>query len=291
MIKKVYLMAIVAIGLITVSCNNGNDAPIISDLTLDLMGLDDLGGNYVYEGWIIVNGSPVSTGTFSSVNFPQSFTVNTSDLNLATKFVLTIEPASDTNPAPSATKILVGDFNGNSANLSTAVVGDFSNIMGKYILATPTDGAMTNENSGIWFLNLPPPPTAGLTLPTLPSGWKYEGWVVVNGMPLTSGKFTKVAATDEFNGFSGVMGLPAVNGADGFFPGEDYLTNAPSGMTFPLDLSGGKAVISIEPDPDNSPMPFTLKPLVGVIPNPATDHTVYTMNANLGSFPSGTVTR
>lgn len=266
--------------------------PTTRNLTLNLSGLDALGADFVYEGWIIVNGTPVSTGTFTSVSFPQTFTVNYNQLSNAAKFVLSIEPVNDTDPAPSNTKILAGDFSGNSATMGGGTVGDFSNAAGKYILATPTNGAMTNENSGIWFLDPSSgTPMAGLTLPTLPEGWKYEGWVVINGTPVTTGKFTKVAATDEFNGFSGTMALPMPNGADGFFPGEDFLQGAPMGLMFPTDIAGGTAVISIEPEPDNSPMPFTLKPLVGNIADDATDHTPYTMNQNLASFPSGTVAR
>jgi hypothetical protein len=39
------------------------------------------------------------------------------------------------------------------------------------------------------------------------------------------------------------------------FPGQDYITPL-------LSLIGYAAVISIEPEPDNSPDPFTLKPLI-----------------------------
>ncbi len=276
-----------------ISCSNDDEmTPTTRNLTLNLSGLDALGSNFVYEGWIIVNGTPVSTGTFTNVTFPQTFTIDYNQLSAATKFVLSIEPLNDTDPAPSNTKILVGDFSGNTATMGSGTVGDFSNAAGKYILATPTNGAMTNENSGIWFLDpTSGSPVAGLTLPTLPNGWKYEGWVVINGQPVTTGKFTKVAATDMFDGYSSTTALPMPNGADGFFPGEDFLQSAPAGLTFPTDIAGGKAVISIEPEPDNSPMPFTLKPLVGNIAADATDHTLYTMNQNLGSFPSGTVAR
>lgn len=256
----------------------------VDSLILNLTGLDELGDDFVYEGWLIVNGSPVSTGTFSSVNFPQSFTVNKSDLELAVKFVLTIEPAVDPDSAPSATKYMVGDFSGNTASVSTAIVGDFSTASGKYILATPTDGANTNENSGIWFLDLATgAPTVGLSLPTLPAGWKYEGWAVSGGTPLSTGTFTSVTGADDFNGYSSTQGAPP-------FPGEDYLVSAPTGFTFPLDLSGGKAVISIEPDPDNSPAPFSLKPLVGDISADALDHTTYGLGQNL-NFPTGIVSR
>ncbi|MGY0427226.1 MAG: hypothetical protein ACWIPI_10445, partial [Polaribacter sp.] len=246
-------------------------------------------------GWLIVDSKPVSTGTFTSVEFPQSYVVDIDDLKAATKFVLSIEPAVDSDPKPSNTKILAGDFNGNSANVNSNIVGDFSASSGKYILATPTDGMMNNEISGVWFLTPPATgatkPTVGLELPILKDGWKYEGWAVINGKPVTTGKFTKVAATDEFDGFSGAIPLPKPNGDDGFFPGEDFLKNAPAGQTFPADLLGTKIVISVEPDPDNSAAPFTLKPLAGDVPSNATDHTSYLLAAGPVVSLSGTVKR
>lgn len=72
------------------------------------------------------------------------------------------------------------------------------------------------------------------------------------------------------------------------FPGEDYLENAPAGLTFPTDLAGGTAVISIEPFPDDSPAPFTFKPLVGSIPQGADDHVNYDLDNNAAGFPTGT---
>ncbi|WP_460190641.1 anti-sigma factor [Urechidicola sp. KH5] len=289
--KKFVLMAFVAFSFIVISCDDDDDDNNLDTLTLNLTGLEDLGADYVYEGWIIVNGAPVSTGTFSSTTFPQSFVIDENMLESATTFVLTIEPAVDPDPAPADTKYLVGDFNGDNANVTTAIVGDFSNSMGTYILATPTDNDNTNEASGVWWLdNSSGSPVAGLDLPTLPDGWMYEGWAVINGMPVSTGTFTAVDATDANDMFSGPVPLPMPN-PNGFFPGEDFLINAPAGLTFPTDLSGGTAVISIEPYPDNSAAPFTLKPLVGVIPANANVHSPYDMMQNLGSLPSGTVTR
>jgi len=286
------LVALTLILTFVISCKDDDDSPTTKSLTLNLEGLDELGDNFVYEGWLIVNGSPVSTGTFTNVTFPQTFTVGIADLNAATKFVLSIEPVNDTDPMPSNTKILAGDFSGETAMVSTMLVGDFSTSAGKYILATPTNGSNNDENSGIWFLDPSSgTPVAGLDLPTLPVGWIYEGWVVIDGKPVTTGKFSNVSATDDFNGYSDVMPLPSPNGADGFFPGEDFLLQAPSGLNFPVNLANGTAVISVEPMPDNSTMPFTLKPLTSMIPSDATDHTVYNMSKNLGSLPSGSVSK
>ena len=271
-----------------------DDPVTMKSITLDISGLEDLGSDYVYEGWLIVNGAPVSTGTFmvdaNGMLSKTMFSLKASDVDGASKFVLSIEPANDADPAPAATKIMAGDFNGANASLDIEIVGDFSGASGKYILATPTDGD-GNENSGIWFLDLSTgSPAAGLVLPQLPDGWKYEGWVVMNGQPVTTGTFTNTMATDDADPYSGNMALPDVNGMDGFFPGEDFLMNAPAGLMFPTDIAGGTAVISVEPYPDNSPHPFTLKPLASGIPASAVDHTVYELGQNL-NFPTGTVTR
>jgi hypothetical protein len=291
MMKKM-ILAVLALGIFATSCSSDDDnnGPINSDLTLNLNGLEALGSDYVYEGWIIVNGSPVSTGTFSSVTFPQTFSVNAEQLNDATTFVLSIEPAVDPDPAPAATKLLAGDFSGTSANVdSNGIVANFSTSSGTYILATPTDTDDTNEASGVWFLdNSSGSPMTGLNLPTLTDGWKYEGWAVLNGTPISTGTFINPAAADD-NAASSVFKGDAGNGPG--YPGEDYLQNAPEGMTFPTDLRGATIVISVEPSPDNSPAPFTLKPLAHMVPGNAMVHSAISMGAGPVSTISGSVTR
>lgn len=292
--KKLFLL-VFGLSLFLIGCNDDNSpsGPTTSSLELNIAGLEDLGSSAMYEGWIMVDGTPKTTGTFS-VNASgalsqSSFDIDSDDLSAATAFILTIEPNPDPSPNPSDVHIIAGDFSGSNASLSVghgaALGNDFSSIYGKYILATPTNGADTDENSGIWFLDLSSgSPAVGLSLPTLPVGWKYEGWTVINGVPVTSGTFTSVTAVDDADPFSSTQPGPP-------FPGEDYLVNAPSGLTFPINLSGGTAVISIEPFPDNSPNPFTLKPLIKMIPDDAADHVTYNMDKNLGSFPTGTATK
>ena len=219
-----------------------------------------------------------------------SFEVEAADLEAASTFVLTIEPQPDNDPAPSAVHILAGDFSGTNANLtvghSAAIATDFTASTGDYILATPTDGMDNNEASGVWWLdNSGAAPVAGLDLPTLPEGWKYEGWAVIDGTPVSTGTFTNVAAPDEAAAYSGTMDGPP-------FPGEDFIQNAPSGLTFPTDLTGTTVVISVEPSPDNSPAPFLLKPLVGPVAADAAVHTVQSMNNNAtATNPTGSVSR
>ena len=255
MIQKKIAIALLALSAGLISCSNNDDQDEIttSQITLDIDGLEDLGADYMYEGWIIVEGNPITTGVFSvdseGVLSSSKFDVDKNNLQAATKFVLSIEPTNDSDPAPSETKYLVGDFDGSSAALSTGIIADFSSAAGTFILATPTDNSTNdaNDENGIWWLNPGDTPTAALVLPELPEGWKYEGWVVENGIPITTGTFTNIAGTDEAAPFSGSDALADVNGSDGFFPGEDFLINAPSQVTFPLDVRGKTAVISIEP--------------------------------------------
>ncbi|HZG00483.1 MAG TPA: hypothetical protein VEY71_05745 [Chitinophagales bacterium] len=261
-------------------------------LDLNFSGLQRL-DNARYEGWIIVNGEAISTGKFnitpSGQMAPHVFNVNSSDLEDATMFVLTIEPQPDVSPAPSGIKILAGTFSGSNATLTVgdpnAIGHDFTGAAGKYLLATPTTATMADEKSGIWYIdNTSGSPMAGLMLPTLPAGWIYEGWTVIDGVVLTSGKFMSPMMADMAAPYSGPLPGPP-------FPGEDYVMNAPAGLMFPTDLSGDKAVITIEPYPDNSPEPFFLKPLEADIPMSAMEHFSYMMTNVASMFPTGTATR
>lgn len=200
-------------------------------------------------------------------------------------FVLSIEPAPDSDPAPADPKILSGAISNGSASLTTGIVGDFSNGAGTFFLRTPTDETGTNngnDENGIWFGNPGMPPTAGFTLPALPAGWAYEGWVIGENGPITTGTFTAFDMADNDAPYSGTesSGPPV--------PGEDFFNNAPNGETFPLDVRDKMVVISVEPVPDNSTAPFTLKPLSGTAGQETAPET-HTLSPNLGSLPTGTV--
>lgn len=280
------IFSLLALSMLVVSCND-DDTPANSQLKLNLTGLENLGANYAYEGWIVVNGTPVTTGTFTvndaGVLSKTSFDVDATKLTAATKFVLSIEPANDTDPAPSNTKYLVGDFSGNTATVNSGIIGDFSAATGKYLIASPTSSSTMDPFAGVWFMD-GNGPSNGFNLPTLEAGWKYEGWVVKNGNVWSTGKFTNPAAADESAVFSGTSAPPP-------FPGEDFIQNAPAGVTFPYDLSGATLVISVEPNPDNSSMPFTLKPLSHTVSNSPIEGATVNMTRSLTSLPSGTVTR
>ncbi len=243
-------------------------APASEAVSLSFEGLEPLGSELVYEGWLIIDGAPESTGTFNIDADGNVVVINDVDVENAkdsTAFVLTLEPAVDPDPAPSSTHILAGDFEDGVANLTLdhpAALGvDLTEAAGSFIVATPTTSATDDDRSGVWFLDptLPAGERASLDLPTLPDGWEYEGWAVIDGVPVSTGRFVDPTGPDDFSDFSGPD--PAPN-----YPGEDFIQNAPDGVTFPTDLTGATIVISVEPAPDDTPAPFALKPLVAEVP-------------------------
>ena len=272
------------------ACGGGEDET--AELRLNLLGLENLGPRAVYEGWVMVNGSPVTTGRFT-VNdngtlSQTSFTLNGDQANAASTFLLTIEPATGDVPAPTDVRLLAGDFNAGRTEASVSIghamaLGtNFASAQGRFILATPTTADTNDDALGLWWLTMVNgAPQAGLTLPALPSGWIYEGWVVLNGQPISTGRFRTAAGADSDGAgpTAGALGAPP-------FPGQDFITP-------PRSLPGGAAVISIEPMVDNSPAPFTLKPLsltIGAGVGPANVQTMINGVGNGSSLPRGTVT-
>lgn len=287
-VVKSMLFFALAIGL--VSCDKDEN----KELRLSFDNLTNLGDGYAYEGWIMVDGSPKSAGIFTVDDegnlSKNSFEIDGDDLEAASAYILTIEPSPDSDPAPSSTHVLAGEFSSDKATLTVshgAALGtDFRSAEGGFLLATPSDGMNNNETSGVWFLD----PTSGsmmpsLSLPTLPSGWIYEGWAVIDGTPVSTGTFDKVEGADNASPYSGDQGTPP-------FPGEDFLRNAPDGLTFPTNLTKGAIVISVEPVPDNSPAPYGLKPLLKKFEGSESDHSFINMMNNAeATNPTGSVSK
>ena len=231
----------------------------VTHLRLESSGLEDLGPGWVYEGWLIEGGMPISTGTFTvaadGAVSQMYFTAEVNDMNQIDAFVLSIEPSPDSDPAPSSVKLLGGDFISGSAHATVAHAAalgdDFSAAAGTYILNAPSGGGAAEYFQGIWWLDPTTGPGPTLSLPALPAGWIYEGWVAGSAGPVSTGRFSSAEGADSDG--AGITGGPA---AFPPFPGQDFVNP-------PMDLTDGfAAVISIEPVPDNSSAPFGLKPLI-----------------------------
>jgi hypothetical protein len=158
---------------------------------------------------------------------------------------------------------------------------DFADAAGEYILETPSSGDVADDyDQGIWWLvpgadGMAP----GLRLPALPAGWTYEGWVVGADGPVSTGTFdaADVADADGAGEAAGPDGSPA-------FPGQDFVDPAR------LLTDGHAAVISVEPVPDDSPMPFAIKPLTDMtVESVMAPSTQAMSNTAADTVPSGSV--
>lgn len=260
MLKKTKLAMIISSAVFITACSDSdNDSGVTDSRTVraSFANLDVLGDDYEYEGWLITPSGAVSAGRFKSSGASTNFDFNasTETVEVATAYVLTIEPAENDEPAPAATHVLAGDLIGDEATLSiahAAAVGqDFTAATGVFGLAVPSDDSgSASFNNGIWWLQQPGP-AAGLSLPALPEGWVYEGWVVTEDGPISTGRFSEVDAED-----SDGAGETGGNNPGPAFPGQDFI------QPQPLDLIGLAAVISVEPEPDNALAPFGIKPLI-----------------------------
>jgi hypothetical protein len=284
-----------------VSGLNGN-----SIVTLTLDGLQPLTGGMNYQAWLVTQtdnnlvGEPVvifnvddqgrmvhaTADTLISGPFPSS-TPAASVLGVA----VSLERSTQLESYSSSSFVLSGEMAGGSAVLTVgdwlALNQDFSNIGGSFILSTPTDQDETNELSGVWFVDPNTnPESASVDLPESTSGWIYEGWVEVGGQALSMGRFTTANLPDSASAFSGPEDPPP-------FPGEDFLVKPPTGLTFPLDLSGASVFITAEPGSDSDPdsdQPFFLRLLEGQVPLEPVTLTAYDLTNLTNQFPTGTAT-
>lgn len=240
-------------------------------LTVSIDGLPPLDRDLVYVMWTVTDGGADAIGEFeigrddSLIDPVDGGPARFDAIEPSDGLVVTLEPRDENRFSPSTSRILAGPFNEDgvvelSLTNPVALGTDFGNAEGTFILATPTNGLPdSDELAGIWFEFLPDM-TPSLTLPTLPVGWEYESWVVIDDRPISLGRFSAVDEADDFDGFSGTL-FP---GPD--VPGEDLLMSPPDDLTFPLSLQGQRTVITVESVLDDDARPFGLSPLEGAIP-------------------------
>jgi hypothetical protein len=188
---------------------------------------------------------------------------------------------------PSDVPILAGYLNGNQGEIKFSEDNSmprFESVKGNYMLATPSDTDPLNETSGIWFVDKDSAGNmiAGLTLPALPKGWFYQGWIEKDGRKFVTGHFQDIEDFDLDAPYSDTTATVYE------FPGEDFLLNPPDGVTFPLDLQGAKVYITLQPKYDLMGS-YGFRILEGQVTVGSVPGTVYQLQMMTITPPSGTV--
>ncbi len=279
---RLLITALVVLSLHS-ACSDSSTTPIpvFTSMSVSFTGFDSL-KTELYEAWVVTNGQYTSLGKFnlrfngaavdtlgvgfSGFSFP-------GEISSPSRLAITVEPVPDTDTGPSPIEVLTGNVaDVASGQLTLSFMYPFSGRKsrgGNFILISPSDGGghtflddgpdVTNGVSGLWFISKSwGSPEPGLFFDSLaPSGWMYEGWLLYPGFGFVStGKFSDGVKGDNSANYYSTAGFDTAF----HYPGEDFFMNPPTGLTFPLDVRGtspgAMCFITLEPEPDNSPMPF-----------------------------------
>lgn len=289
--KNKSLIVFVTLLILVASCDyfQNSDTLDLSSVKVSLFGLPSIPDTMTYVGWF--DSDDLSPEKVFVLDADQSGNIvyesekPLKSLHRAQEFVITVERksnANDSNLVLSTRKILAGRFSNAASNLLIGEgITNFSNVIAEFNLATPTNRPDAEELSGIWFLDSINAPVAGLKLPVLYSGWIYEGWVEINSKLVSTGRFSDPKKADLFSAYGG--------DSTGYnFPGEDFIKNAPAGLTFPTNLSGAKVYVSIEYKDGRSSgsNPFIII-LETTIPASAQSGVTYTLGPSSKALTSG----
>lgn len=286
--------AVLVFSLIAAGCDSdgggGTAEQIFVQMQLDVNDLPPLQSGQNYRAWAVLPtrflGSDLfnfteegqyinSTGQFISNTF-----VFTDNIANATKIYISIEDKDASPGSPSSSVVMAGDVVNFEADLSVthpdALGPEIQSASGVFSLLTPSDTDDTNETEGIWFVESISAGnwTQGLTLPDLPEGWMYEGWVEVADTALSTGPFIDPSAADLETPHMTSQSSEFIN-----FPGEDFLMSPPVGITFPPDFSNARVFITIEPNPDGAAEPFDIRVLSGTVNGTAETLTNYQLQS------------
>lgn len=192
-------------------------------------------------------------------------------------FLLSLEPASDPDPAAPASPFLAA-FSNDSGKFDMAYPYDYRDpeFFVSYFMATPTDTLhdatkitdsiqYRNEHRGIWFgfidtvfydlgrqMVRPDTVLRKLARELLP-GWQFESWIERNGSRVSLGHFLRGDSADLSNPYAL---FPESTFA---VPGEDFLVNSPPEFaSIYKGVLNSTAMITLEPRPDSDPEMFPI---------------------------------
>ncbi len=300
--RSLQLLLLASVGIGVGGCGDDVVAPPVN-ASLELVFANTIGvpaDQGVFEVWVYDGTDTVSVGRLraSAGQPPPPFTFRL-PLEGAVGALVTLEPPGDTDPGPSRSVFLHGEFSGGVATLSLEGAQTDGRPLqpnpGAHSLFTTSNNAELGypsaEGAGLWLFTLTPSRNAHGTrevrLTPLEPGWTYEGWIVRQNEPrlwISYGKFRPdelgllSSRDDSGTGpFSGAQDYRNAGVED--VPGEEWTTSGvaqqlgfalPEGLTTPLlvdtEDDAGNAlwhhVITIEPAFDLSEQPLEGRPFI-----------------------------
>lgn len=284
--RRISVVALATLGWVMQGCGTEVSAPpegsVYEANFSELRRLPPSQGTY--RLWVFSRSDTVAVATLAGGDAghvsPVTFEM---PLEGAVGAMVSVEPPGDSNPLPSLTRVLRGQFEGREVQLAIeGAVTDGRPLQpepGAHSLFTTSNNSLgypSAENAGLWLFTLTPSRNAHGTrevkVTPLEPGWTYEGWVVRQGDPevwISYGKFrpdevSLLTSRDDtgVGPFAGVQDFR--NGGVEDVPGEEWVTleiagplgiGLPGGLEVPLELDAldgqGRAlwhhVITVEP--------------------------------------------
>ncbi|RKZ14489.1 hypothetical protein DRQ17_07570 [bacterium] len=236
----------------------------------------------------VFNFNEAGTLTYNRGHVRSNIFTTHENISDAREIFVTIEEEWDPDPGPSNITVMRGRIVDGEANLSFPY--NKSLVSGYYVIEVMSmeNPSINYYSSGIWFGNNRS--EILLNLPEAPTGWIYQGRIIVNdSIYLDMGRFKRVDSKDDSNRF--VYDPELVPD----FPGEDYIYNREhvKGVLFPVNLTDGKKelLITLEPwywgrDPTGEG-PFFIEIVRGNIPI-VPYHTMVPVTVTYEKLPYGT---
>jgi hypothetical protein len=262
----------------------------VTRIQFNLSGVKDPGANAVYYMWAAYDSAKVPLTKFigdfridnQGNSSPSIFDVKLGIIQKATTLVTSIEHVDSLPQEASNSKVLAANLVANHANFSIGdeYLLDFNeaSATGSYqvIQARESDSV-----KGIWFMTGDTLKEAGLDLPEAAPGWRYEGYVVVNGDSFPTGFFYNPGTADRESKYG--LNLPTFP-----FPGENFEIDPVDSTNLNIDLRGAEVIIKIIPPvPDFAEKPYELIMFLGTVPMDASENNNYQLINNSEGFPSG----
>ncbi len=269
LLNKWIVLSMLGCALLVFAGCGGDNGPTGSTiknnkLVLDFFNIEPLSSGWHFQAWAHKDNAWIAGPSFDldaqddlvdlqgNSLAGNKITFTSTDLTFCDSLAVTVHQNGSGTSYPTGGTILIGDIDTLSAGLESPLYGKVDPGFLYFVFSTPTDSdtTMANQLSGVWFTGSDLA-SAGLEmLPTLPADWIFEGWVRHGDVILSTGKFTSNEGSDLSNTYySNTAGAPP-------YPGEDFLINAPAGVSFPMQLAAGDTVmISLEqvadPNPDS----------------------------------------
>ena len=215
--------------------------------TIELAGFVEAGEGFHYTAWLELDDGLLALGDFEGTEamLDVEFEDDAFESSSPSRFFVTLEADDASGPSEHVVvEALIRRNVGESEYLGEAspfqAWYDIACCKPRFEISTPTTGSEDDEAFGVWLFGFDV-----VAYESLEPQWVFEGWVITPEARFSIGRFRDQQADSDGAG-------PGAGSEPGYdAPGQDFIDEQ-------VSLLGAQIEITVEPEPDNSPEPFSL---------------------------------